>query len=679
MKKFSLPLLLLALLVGQATGQDDGGIDESALDKSVRIQDDLFLHVNGTWLKTAKIPEDKSNYGSFGILADKSQYRIKQIIESTAESIHPAGTNEQRISDYYRSFMNLKLVNELGISPLEKELAKVEAIESKAEIWKHFGQLGVLGVDTPVGFFVSPDAGDATQYICQLIQSGTSLPDRGYYLKDDEVSQAAREGLKKYIAKLYELANIKGGEEAADVIFALEKKLAEVSWERVEIRNARKRYNKMSFEKLGELTSGKLDWKTYFEVSRVADTPESVNVNTPSFFEGMSQIFEETSEKTWKQYLTYKLIDAYAPYLGDDFSTANFEFYEKQLAGIPVQQPRWKRAVNAIAGQGGGSFGALGEAVGQLYVKEHFKPEAKEEMETLVENLLAAFGKSIDDLSWMTDETKVRAKEKLSKIGTKIGYPDVWRDYSKLEVRPDDLVGNVMRSSVVEHDRVVQKLGKPIDRDEWGMTPQTVNAYYNPTKNEIVFPAAILQPPFFGSETPTPLNYGGIGAVIGHEISHAFDDQGSQYDGEGNLKNWWSDADRESFKELTTRLIKQYEVYEPLPGKQVNGQLTLGENIADLSGLAIAHKAMKIALDGKPDVKVAGWDRNQLFFVGWSRVWQRKYRDKEMIKRLLTDSHSPSQFRANGPVTNIDAFYEAFDLKPGDQLFKPEAERIKIW
>jgi predicted metalloendopeptidase len=373
------------------------------------------------------------------------------------------------------------------------------------------------------------------------------------------------------------------------------------------------------------------------------------------------------------------LLDAYAPFLSQPFVDAHFELYQKQLAGIPVQRPRWKRAVNAIAGQGAGDFGALGEAVGELYVQRHFKPEAKKKMEELVDNLLAAFGDSIDDLTWMTDETKVRAKEKLSKIGTKIGYPDVWRDYSKLEVKPDDLFGNVYRSNLVEHARNIGHLGQPIDRNEWGMTPQTVNAYYTPTKNEIVFPAAILQPPFFSMNAPDGLNYGGIGAVIGHEISHAFDDQGSRYDGDGNLKNWWSEDDEKAFKELTRQLIDQYASYQPLDGKNVNGQLTLGENIADLSGLSIAHKALTIAREGKPEEIVAGWNSDQLFFVGWSRVWQRKYREKEMIKRLLTDPHSPSQFRANGPVNNIDAFYKAFDLKPGDGLYKPEDERIKIW
>ncbi len=635
-----------------AQGQEEV-IDTTTFDKSVRIQDDLFLHVNGSWLKYTDIPEDKSNYGSFGKLADNAQLQIRQIIEETAETEHPAGSNAQKIADFYRSFMNEDLVNQKGYTPLEGELEKIRALKSKDDIWEHFGYLSKIGVGTPVGFFVSQDAGQATQYICQLIQSGTSLPDRDYYLKDDEGSEKARQALQTYVKTLFDLASIENSDAAAKEIVDLETRLAEASWERVQLRDAKKRYNKKSFDELNSLTGNKLDWKTYFEAADIAEAPAEVNVNTPSFFEDLVEIFNDTSEETWIRYLQYRLLDAYAPVLSKPFVDANFELYQKQLAGIPVQLPRWKRAVNAVGGQGAGDFGALGEAVGELYVQRHFKPEAKKKMEQLVQNLLVAFGDSIDDLTWMTDETKVRAKDKLSKIGTKVGYPDVWRDYSKLEVKPDDLFGNVYRSNQVEFARNIAHLGQPIDREEWGMTPQTVNAYYTPTKNEIVFPAAILQAPFFSVNAPDGLNYGGIGAVIGHEISHAFDDQGSRYDGDGNLNNWWSEDDEKAFKKLTKQLIDQYASYQPLDGKNVNGQLTLGENIADLSGLSIAHKALTIARKDKPEERVAGWNSDQLFFVGWSRVWQRKYREQEMIKRLLTDPHSPSQFRANGPVNNI--------------------------
>ena len=442
------------------------------------------------------------------------------------------------------------------------------------------------------------------------------------------------------------------------------------------MRDAEKRYNKKTMAELAELTPG-FDWQAFLSQTGAKQMPD-INVMTPSFFEGFDKIFNETPLETWVQYQKFKTLDAYAPYLSQPFVDAHFTLYKKEIAGIPELQPRWKRGVNLVAGAGTG-FGALGDAVGKLYVAEHFKPEAKAKMDALVQNLLKAFDQSIDDLTWMTDVTKKRAKEKLAKINTKIGYTDKWRDYSDLTVDPTDLVGNIRSSEKTEYFRMVNKLGKPVDRQEWGMTPQTVNAYYNPSLNEIVFPAAILQSPFFNPDAEMALNYGGIGAVIGHEISHAFDDQGSRFDGDGNMVNWWTDKDRSAFKDLTTQLIAQYGNYQPLEGKSVNGQLTLGENIADLSGLTIAHKALRMGLGDKEPEKVAGWTSDQLFFVGWSRVWARKYRDAEMVKRLLTDSHSPSQYRANGPVTNIDAFYEAFELKDGDKLFKPKEERIKIW
>ena len=669
-----------ALLAGSANGfQEEPVLDLSTLDTSIRIQDDLFLHVNGSWLENTKIPEDKSNYGSFGKLADMSQLRIKEIIENTTKGKHEAGTNARKIADFYTSFMSEEKIEDMGFRVLEAELAKIDEIDSIDDVWSHFGYLSTIGVSSPVGFYVSQDAGEATQYICHFSQSGTSLPDRDYYLKSDDASAQARAALTDYAQKVLELAEIKDSHLAAERILDIEKQLAEASWARVELRDAEKRYNKKSLKELDALTEGKLDWVSLFASAGVDSAPKTVVVNTPSFFEAIPALLKDTSVETWKNYLRFRVIDAYAPFMSIEFVDANFELYGKTIQGIPVQRPRWKRAVNAIAGAGAGDFGALGEAVGELYVAKYFKPEAKAKMEGLVQNLLKAFGASVDDLTWMTDETKTRAKEKLSKIGTKIGYPNVWRDYSKLKVVSNDLFGNVYRSNQLEYKRNIDHLGQPIDREEWGMTPQTVNAYYSPTKNEIVFPAAILQSPFFSMNAPDALNYGGIGAVIGHEISHAFDDQGSRYDGDGNLNNWWTEKDKAAFNELTAQLVAQYAEYQPLEGKNVNGKLTLGENIADLSGLTIAHRALTFAREGKSEKKVAGWNTDQLFFVGWSRVWARKYRDKEMIKRLLTDSHSPSQFRANGPVTNIDAFYKAFELNPNDALFKPESERIKIW
>ena len=677
--KLTIPsaLALVALIATPSLAWQDAVIDTSTFDQSVRPQDDLFLYVNGTWLRETEIPEDKSNYGSFGQLADLSESRIRELIEKIAKGTHEKGTNEQKVGDFFNSFMNQDLANEKGWQPIAEELAKIDALDSKQGLFEHWAYLGSMGIGSPAGLYVSQDAKVSTQYITHLTQSGLTLPDRDYYLKDDEKSVAARKSLAEYIATMFELTDMENGEAIATEIVDLESALAYFTWARVELRDADKRYNKYDAAKLSEMTPS-LDWGPFFKNSEVG-SPAEVIVNTPSFFSGMDELLSKTSLETWKNYTKFRLIDSMGGYLSDEFVDARFQLYQAQLAGIPSQRPRWKRGVAAVAGAGAGDFGALGEVVGKLYVDEYFKPEAKEKMDRLVKNLLLSFGTSIDGLTWMTDETKEKAREKLGKIRTKIGYPSKWRDYSGLEVDPDDLVGNIMRSNHVEHHRNVDRLGQPIDREEWGMTPQTVNAYYNPTKNEIVFPAAILQPPFFGVDTPAPLNYGGIGAVIGHEISHGFDDQGSKYDGDGNLKNWWTDSDSEAFNALKKKLISQYEAYEPLPGKNVNGQLTLGENIADLSGLSIAYKAMNLELKGQEPMMVAGWNQDQLFFVGWSRVWQRKYRDAEMVKRLLTDSHSPSQFRANGPVTNIDVFYKAFDLKEGDRLFKPVEERIRIW
>lgn len=672
--KTHLALAMVLCFAASTVGQD---LDRSNFDTSVRVQDDLYRHVNGTWLKNVKIPSDKSNYGSFTALADLSLERIHKILEEMSTETHEAGTERQKIGDFYKSFLNVELANEKGYSPLQAELNSIRSLGSKSDIIKRFAHMRKIGVSTPVASFVTVDAKNSQQYQVGVIQSGTSLPDRDYYLKDDEKSSAAREALRAYVHRLFELVNTEDPAAVAENILNLETQLAKAQWSRTELRDAEKRYNKYAVSDLSKLGT-QFSWQGYLAALGQADLQE-INIMTPSFFEAFDKIFGETSEEVWRQYLEYKLLDAYSTALSEDFVNANFELYSKQLAGIPEQKPRWKKAVEATSGAGAGDFGVLGEAVAKVYVERHFKPEAKRQMEELVGNLLKAFGNSVDELEWMSAATKEKAKEKLSKITTKIGYPTVWRDYSSLKIDPNDLVGNLMRSAVVEFDRNANKLGRPVDKTEWGMTPQTVNAYYNPPKNEIVFPAAILQPPFFDAEAPMALNYGGIGAVIGHEISHAFDDQGSRYDGDGNLTNWWTDDDRKAFKGLADRLVAQYAGYEPLPGKAVNGNLTLGENIADVSGLSISFKALQIAKNGTEPEKVAGWTADQMFFVGWSRVWARKYRESEMIKRLLTDPHSPSEFRANGPVMNIDAFYQAFDLKEGDKLYKPKEERIRIW
>lgn len=677
-------LISTALMTGIAiacssrmVAAQDYTLDRGSFDPAVRVQDDLFLHVNGTWLKTTEIPPDKSNYGSFIQLDDLSRERIRATIERALEANGAAGSDEQKIADFWRSFMDEEAINRAGAEPVRKMLEEIQAIQSHGDVIRAFASLGVAGVGSPVGLFVAPDEKDSEHYLTTLFQGGTLLPDREYYLNRlDPAYDGHRDALVRYVDRLCELAG-NPGENAGRKVLDLETRLAAIRWSRTESRDAEKTYNRHSLEELATLVPA-FDWPEFFRLSHV-EGATAVNVAMPSYFERLGKLVGEIPVDTWRIYLAVRTADSFAPYLSNDFVNAQFDLEGRQLGGIEELKPRWKRAVDTISGEGAGDFGVMGELLGRLYVQEYFPPSSKARMQELVANLLAAFAASIDELTWMTDATKAEARTKLSMITTKIGYPDVWRDYSKLEIRPDDLVGNILRSRVVEHDRNVSRLGQPVDRTEWGMTPQTVNAYYNPTMNEIVFPAAILQPPFFDPNAPDALNYGGIGAVIGHEISHAFDDQGSKYDGRGNLRNWWTPEDHAAFRNLTSRLVAQYNEYTPLPGKNVNGELTLGENIADLSGLSIAYKAYQIAKKGVEPEPVAGWTGNQLVFVGWSRVWQRKYKDAEMVKRLLTDPHSPSQFRANGPVMNIDAFFDAFNVQPGDRLYKPAAERIRIW
>ena len=570
-------VLILGLAVARpALAQDavpaETPVDKSDFDISVRPQDDLFEYVNGRWLKETEIPADKSNYGSFTALSDLSQQRCNEMIKELSEEASEAGSDAQKVGDFYKSFMSVEQVNSLGGKPLTDELTAIDTIEDVPGLVKHMAYLMTIGVDTPLGLYVSQDAKNSDVYAVHLIQSGTSLPDRDYYLKHDRKSLENQLKFLDYIDKVFELSGIEEPDSASDKIIGIEAELAEASWPRVKIRNANERYNKFKIDELGELTPN-VDYEVVFKTIGV-DLPDYIIVNTPSFFETFDTMLVETPLEDWKAYLKFRVINTFEEYLSQDYVDAGFEFFKKTLAGIEEQKPRWERGVGLVAGRGG--FGALGDAVGKLYVERHFKPEAKAKMDALVKNLLKAFDDSIDELVWMSDETKVKAREKLKKIRTKIGYTTAWRDYSALTVDSDDLFGNVMRSNRVEFRRMADKLGQPINREEWGMTPQTVNAYYSPTKNEIVFPAAILQPPFFDAEAPIPLNYGGIGAVIGHEISHAFDDQGSQYDGDGNLNNWWTEQDEETFKALTARLVDQYDGYQPLPGKNVNGQIHAG-------------------------------------------------------------------------------------------------------
>ncbi len=681
MRSFSLSigatLCCCTFFVASSVSAQDlfSGIDPDGFDKSVRPQDDLYKHVNGRWLLNTQIPSDKSNYGSFTGLMDTAQENIRAIIEDSAKA--PSNDNERKVGDFYNSFMNVELIEKRGLDPIQDELTAIRELKNLDAAFAHLGYLQTVGIGGPVSFFVMADPKDSDSNLAAIFQSGTSLPDRDYYLKDDERYTAAREALVDYIAQLFKLADQPYGRRDALMILELETELAEVQWPREEVRNAEKRYNKFQISELKTLTPG-LPWDSFLAAAG-APGLDQINVMTPSFFQGLEKIGNKLNLELVKAYMTFRVLDSSAPFLPAKFEAAHFNLHRKQLAGVPEQKPRWKRGVEATSGGGAGDFGVLGEVVAQIYVARHFKPEAKKRMDELVSNLLKAYESSIKDLTWMTDATKKKALAKLAKITPKIGYPSKWRDYSQLEIKADDLFGNMTRAAKHEHQRMINKLGKPVDREEWGMTPQTVNAYYRPSGNEIVFPAAILQPPFFTADADDAANYGGIGAVIGHEISHGFDDQGSKYDGDGNLENWWTDEDKEAFEALTSKLVNQFEAYEALPGKTLNGRLTLGENIADLSGMAIAYKAYILSLNGKDAPLIDEYTGSQRFFLGWGQIWRRLYREQELVRRLVTDPHSPSAFRANGPVINLNAFYEAFDVKPGDKLYVKPEDRIQIW
>jgi len=646
------------------------GIAASNFDSSVRVQDDLFRHVNGNWLKTTEIPADKSNYGTFTKLADDAQDQLKDIIEASALAKNAPGSEAQKVGDFYNSYMNEAKREELGLKPIEAMLASIDSLKDKSALATWFAKAQRDGVTTPVNFFVNNDEKDTTQYMSYFYQSGLGLPDRDFYFKDDDKSESIRAAYLKHIETMFTLAGFKDPAASAKKIFVLEEKLAKDQWTRVENRDPQKTYNKVETIKLNTLTAD-FDWKAFVDGLGLSNQANVV-VAQPTYISGFGKVVKASSLDDWKLYAKWQVLSGAAPVLAKAFDDENFNFYSKTLRGTQEQQPRWKRAVQTIDG-------AIGEAVGKIYVEKHFPAEAKAKMEKLVQNLLVGFGQGIDGLEWMGAETKTAAHAKLGKFTYKIGYPDKWRDYSALEIKADDLLGNIVRATAAEYDRNLNKLGKPIDRNEWFITPQTVNAYYNPTMNEIVFPAAILQPPFFDMKADDAVNYGGIGAVIGHEVGHGFDDQGSQYDGDGNLRNWWTEKDLAEFKTRTSKLVAQYNGFAPLPGKTINGELTLGENIGDLGGMTIAHKAYQLSLNGQPAAVIDGFSGDQRFFMGWAQVWARKYREEELNQRLVTDPHSPSEYRCNGIVRNMPEFYAAFGVKEGDALFLKPNDRVKIW
>ena len=649
------------------------GIDTQELSTSVTPKHDLFRHVNGSWLDETEIPEDKAVFGSFYMLADDAELAVKEILEEAAANPRPGVS--QQIGDLYSSFLDEERIEAVGMGRLAEGLEKIQEIASLSEFFAMVGALERAGVGGLWGSYVDNDPGNPERYLVHVYQGGLGLPDREYYF--DEKYADIREEYVPHISRMLMLAG-HGATQAIDIakdIFELESKIAKLHWDRVQSRDAEKTYNLRDFATLKSMNKN-IDWAAYLAgASLKPDLMAESVVMMPSFVEGMADVLIEDNLESLKNWLSWVTIRSYAPYLSSGFVNERFGFYGTKLTGQPVNRPRWKRAVTLVEG-------SLGEAVGQIYVEKHFPPASKTAMDELVGHLIAAYEQSIKELSWMTDETKAKALEKLHKFTPKIGYPDKWKDYSSIEISKDDLIGNVMNVSSWEFDYHANKIGAPIDRDEWHMNPQTVNAYYNPGLNEIVFPAAILQPPFFSADADDAVNFGGIGGVIGHEIGHGFDDQGSKYDGDGKLVSWWTKDDREAFEKLTKSLIDQYNELTPVgldEKYKVNGELTIGENIGDLGGLGIAWKAYIISLNGKEPPVINGMSAAERFLISWAQCWRGKSRDEIAIQRLATDPHSPAEFRCNQVVKNLDIFHETFDVQPGDEMWLEPEKRVVIW
>ncbi|WP_432548095.1 M13 family metallopeptidase [Kineococcus sp. SYSU DK004] len=654
-----------------STDQRPAGTDEWA-DPSVRPQDDLFRHVNGRWLATTEIPDDRAVDGAFVRLRDESEAQCRVIVERAAAAGAPRGSVTQKIGDLYASFTDTDRVEALGASPVADDLAAVDAVEDLPALVRLLGTFERSGTGGPFAYWVDTDNARSDRYVVYVTQSGLGLPDESYYR--EESSAEVREAYVRHVQRVLELGGRPDPEGAAQRVLALETELASHHWDRVRNRDANATYNLVDRDGFDALLPG-VDTAAWLAAARLPESAfAEVVVRQPSYLQGLAGVLASTPVATWRDWLGWRVLHHAAPLLSSPFVEENFAFYGTTLTGAPQLRERWKRGVGLVESN-------LGEALGELYVAEHFPPAAKARMEELVANLVEAYRVDIEALDWMTRETKDRALEKLGRFTPKIGHPDVFRDYSALSIERDDLVGNVRRAFAFEVDRELAKLGAPVDRGEWFMTPQTVNAYYNPGMNEIVFPAAILRPPFFSLDADDAANYGGIGAVIGHEIGHGFDDQGSKYDGDGNLRDWWTDADREEFGKRTAALIAQYDALEPpeTPGQHVNGALTVGENIGDLGGLTIAHKAYTIALGGQEAPVLDGMTGPQRLFAGWARVWCGKVRPAEVARRLAIDPHSPPEFRCNQVVSNLDEFHEAFGVQPGDGLWMDPAERVRIW
>ena len=646
------------------------GIDRAELDPAVRPQDDLYRHVNGQWIARTAIPDDKARYGSFMVLAEEAEKAVREIIEQAQTAA--AGTLEKKVGDLYASFMDAERIEALGAAPLAPLLAEVDAIADADALLATIGRLERRGVAGFVQLFVDNDPGDPERYLVFVEQGGLGLPDEAYYREEKHAATLA--AYRAHVQRMLALAGLDDAAARAERVVALETAIAGHHWDTVRCRDAQATYNLTSFDDWAARAAG-VDLATWREGYGIpAETLAEVVLRQPDVTDGIAAELTGRDFDEWRDWLRYAIVRSMAPYLSSAFVDESFAFFGRTLTGAPELRARWKRGVALVER-------AMGEAVGATYVERHFKPTAKAAMDDLVANLVEAYRQSIETLEWMTPATRERALDKLQKFTPKIGYPDRWRDYSSLEIDADDLLANVQAAGEFEFQRELKKIGSPIDRDEWFMTPQTVNAYYNPGFNEIVFPAAILQLPFFDEDRDAAANFGAIGAVIGHEIGHGFDDQGSRYDGDGRLHDWWTEEDRTAFEARTASLIAQYDALEPTetPGHHVNGALTIGENIGDLGGLGIAWKAYLLSLDGAEPPVIDGLTAAQRFFLSWAQAWQIAIRPEEALRLLSIDPHSPNEFRCNQIVRNLDAFYEAFEVTPADQLWLEPDARVAIW
>ena len=649
----------------------ESGIDLSYMDTNARPQDSFYDYANGTWLSETEIPADKTRFGAFDILRDKVDAEVRAIIEASASAEKAAiGSADQKVGDLYTSFMDVERLNAVGLKPLEPYFSRIEQIKTYKALSAYFGYSSRVEVTSPIALGVIEDFKDPTRYVMFMLQDGLGLPNRDYYFDNSEKGKSIIDAYQLYLQEVFTLLEHKNPAGAVAKVYALEKALAEHQRNPVENRQYDKWDNKYELAKLDTLM-GDFNWAPYLNEAGIAKQSQ-VSVAQPEYFEALNSIIANTDLGIWRDYLKLRLLADSAPLLSEDIYAIHFNFYKRVLKGQETPLPRWQRGVSLVNGN-------LGELVGQIYVKHYFPPAYKQSMMELVDNLVAAYRESIEEIDWMSDATKQKAQDKLNGFLPKIGYPDTWKSYDAVSISADNLVENVASATRWNHDFELAKLDKPADRSEWGMHPQVVNAYYHPIQNTINFPAAILQPPFFNMAADDAVNYGAIGMVIGHEIGHGFDDQGSKFNAQGKLDNWWTDEDRAAFEKLTAKLIDQYDAYEPLPGVKVNGELTQGENIGDLAGLSIAYKAWQKSLNGKASPVIDGLTGEQRFFLGVAQVFLGKYRDEALQQQVKTDPHSPGRYRVDGVLRNLDAFYTVFDVKEGDGLYLAEEERVRIW